>query len=214
MNDIKSLLSFDPLSEAEKITGKSYKKDSFTSDLGFILHLDHNQNKRKVLSENKDTYCGQSLMEFLGVIENMGFIMLSCVDIQGTEDKYRIFWRDGILIFCDSYHDDTSINGGTAYFNYKGPRSAMDRCSSGFAEEINGIEVYEGSRDIREGFRLCINEMEANGEFLSKWVKSPFLWLLNYMDSKVKGYDYKEINSERIKCLPEYVQEAIMLKIK
>lgn len=209
MKDIKSLLNFDPLYEAEKITGKSYKEDENTSQLGFLLHMDHGQKKAKILAENNDTYFGQTLREWIGVIEDMGFVLLYCGDVQGTKDKWRIFWKDGILIFCDSYHDDTVINGGVAYFNYKGPRCAMNSCSSGHAGEIDGIDVWEASRDIREGFRFAINEMESNGEFLSHWVKTPFLWLLNYMDSKVKDYDYKKINEGRIALLPEHVKNAI-----
>jgi hypothetical protein len=35
------------------------------------------------------------------------------------------------------------------------------------------------------------------------------MWLLHYMDTKVKGYDYKAITADRIAMLPEDVRTAI-----
>ena len=38
------------------------------------------------------------------------------------------------------------------------------------------------------------------------WKERPWLWLLNYMDSKEEGYDYNAINEQRIAALPTGVR--------
>jgi len=49
-------MSFDPLYEAEKLTGKSYKEDKGTESLGFLMALEHNEKKRDMLKAMNDTY--------------------------------------------------------------------------------------------------------------------------------------------------------------
>jgi hypothetical protein len=44
---------------------------------------------------------------------------------------------------------------------------------------------------------------------MKKWIRQPFLWLLHYGDTKVAGYDFDEINQQRIAMFPTEVQEAI-----
>ena len=63
------------------------------------------------------------------------------------------------------------------------------------------------SLDCREAVRYYLGKMRENGTFLPVWKEQPFLWLLHYKDTEDK--DYEDITKERIKQLPEYVQEAI-----
>lgn len=69
--------------------------------------------------------------------------------------------------------------------------------------------VWVGDHDCREALKMNVTNLIHNGVFLAKWKKSPFLWLLHYMDTKTEGYDYEKINAERIAMLPEYVRNAI-----
>ena len=54
-----------------------------------------------------------------------------------------------------------------------------------------------------------LGRLAKHGTFVSPWVERPFLWLLNYMDTKTEGYDYKAINEARIAKLPEHVRTCI-----
>jgi len=208
-NEIEKALSFDSLAEAEKITGIDYHGNDGVIALGMLLGIEHGKQKAALLQANKDTCFRNNLEQQIEAIEDMGFKLLHCDNIPGTGDKWRIFWRNGVLLFCDSYFNDTSMNGGNAYFNYKGPRNGMRRGSNGYVGEIDGQPVWEGHVDIREGLRHTLDTMRESGELLSKWISCPFLWLLHYMDTNQAGYNYNAINAERIALLPIEVQEAI-----
>jgi hypothetical protein len=211
-NAIKEALSFDPLSAAEEITGESYKKDEPTSMLGLFLHMDHAQNKQKLLKEAGDTYFSMKIPEFLNFLRGLGFEELLRDDVPDSDtakgNKYRIWWRAGVLVAFDSYWGDESVNGGSAHFCFEGPRSAMFSCSNGWVEGTDPY-VWRGNFDVREGFRYRLDRMEAEGKLLPKWPARDFLWLLHYMDSKQEGYDHEAITAARIARFPAHVQAAI-----
>ena len=212
--NIKELLSHDSLHEAEKLAGKSYKEDLDVARLGMVLGMQKNEETKAMMYLTKDTHFSQTLAEFKEVLVDMGFKEVYVCDIpEGSYskgDKFYIYWNpEGLLICFDSYNGNTSVNGGSCYFNYAGDRDAMFQCSNGFAGEVDGVNVYSGHKDVREGLRFTLNQMKENGKILDKWIERPFLWLLHYMDTKVEGYDYKKISEERIAQLPKEVQEAI-----
>lgn len=70
--------------------------------------------------------------------------------------------------------------------------------------------VWVGNHDCREALKTNISNMFDNGTFLTKWKERPFLWLLNYMDTKTQGYNHKQITNDRIAMLPNHVREAIL----
>lgn len=208
--ELKDALDFDPIAEAERMVGISYKEDDAVTWLGMGLQQLHRQKADALLFLNRDTNSwNQNLQEWIEVVEGMGFELVAFGEIPDSNDKWRIWWMKGILLFSDSYHDDTQVNGANAWLNYKGPREAMHQCSNGFAMEIDGVPVWTVQRDAREGLRFALQEMGQSGEVLSKWVKRPFMWLLHYNDTKTEGYDHKAITESRIQLLPPHVQEAI-----
>jgi hypothetical protein len=128
----------------------------------------------------------------------------SILDPTYPGDKLMIFWRkDGVLLVTDTY--GKRINNAKAYLNYRGPWEACEKCSYG-----GGHPSVE--KDARKGLRFTLDRMKELGEILPKWEHRPFLWLLSYMDTKRKDYDYKAINAARIEKLPKEVQEAITPK--
>lgn len=207
--EIKAALEFDALHEAEKITGTYYKEDESAVWLSMAIAQRQREQTNALLFLNNDTNSWtQTAEEFFAVLKSMGFDLVLREDIPGTKDHFSIFWRNGVLLDCDTFRDGKSINGGKAYFNYRGPRDALNQCSNGLASKENGEYTWHCARDIREGLRFALQECESQGEILTKWVKRPFLWLLHYNDTKGK-YDYDAINEARIAKLPKEIQEAI-----
>lgn len=278
----KKLLELDPLAEAEKLTGKSYKNDKETSNLGFLLQIQKSKETNKLLTELDDTLFSNTEKDYLRKMKGFGFdevLKLPFVNEKGiTERFYVLFHRNlGILLTFDTYTwgDDGSwakageevphpgVNGGNFYYNWS-PNPKINRIgltSSGgfmrrkadrfltmfdknFEKEIDQTTlnivpeldwenstseersvrykeiqdaldklghrtVWSGNHDCREAVKLKITNMINKGVFLPKWKEQPFLWLLHYMDTKTKGYDYKKINEERIAMLPQYVRDAI-----
>lgn len=210
---IEALLSFDPLAHAEDVTGASYKSDEATMALGVLLHMDHGKEKADALRLSADSYFNQPLPEFIAFLEGIGFVQILCDDIQETADergnKYRIFWRDGVLVSFDSYWEDSRVNGGNAYLFYQGQRDAIFQGSSGMVRGTDDDPVWEVSFDVREGLRFRLDRLSDAGRILSQWPAERFLWLLHYRDTKQEGYDYKAISNARIAHLPEHVRLAI-----
>lgn len=207
MKELKQLLDFDPIATAENMLGG--KGSDHAAMLGMGLMAENNKAKNLALQEKNDTYSSLNAEDVFGVYGSLGFSELVNGEVQGTDDTWHIFWNKGILLFCETYWGGGSMNSAKIFFNYKGPREAMYKCSNGFAGEVDGAEVWQGSYDCREGLRFALEMMQREGEFLGEWIKAPFLWLLNYKDTKEDGYDYKAINAERIALLPKEVQNAI-----
>ena len=212
-DEIPEMLEVDPLSLAEKMTGKSYKEDSGTLQLGMLLHLKHVQQTAAVLKACGDSQFAEPLESYLSIIKAEGFEEVLCMPIQDPEfshtNQFHIFWHpDGILLVFDTYFGN-GVSGGKFYYNWR-PKEGLEQwyryVSSGGMKEGR---VWVGDHDCREAIRHHIADLRANGVFLKKWVERPFLWLLHYMDTKVEGYDYAAINEERIARLPKHVRDAI-----
>ena len=76
MNDplkIKEALSYDPLREAEKITGRSYKGDDSVTMLGMLLNMSKAQEIDGLMTLTRDTKFMNKVTDFIEIIESMGF---------------------------------------------------------------------------------------------------------------------------------------------
>jgi hypothetical protein len=167
----------------------------------------------------RDTYFGMPLNNYISVVNEIGFKQVLCIPFIGStwnnapapNEKFYVFFNEsrGILLSFDTY-SGKSVNGGKFYYNIKPKEDSANFAWSNFT--WNGGfrgEVWVGYHECRESIKFKITRLEEHGTFLTKWVEQPFLWLLHYMDTKDKNYDYKAINAERIAMLPDYVREAI-----
>lgn len=214
-NRIADLLAYDALSEAERITGESYKNDESTSAIGFGLHLMHARDKEAALAEAHDSHFRMDLADILALFADLGFEEVLCDDFKGTArndepapaETFRILWHaDGLLATVESY-GTTGHNMSKVYYNLKvtDETNLWSRTSSGhFADG-----VWVGDHDAREGIRTKLSRLREVGDFLPVWVERPFLWLVNYAETKRDGYDYAAINKDRISRLPENLRKAI-----
>lgn len=204
---IKEHLEFDALHVAGQMTGKSYKDDSETESLGIGLLIAANRNREQVLRKSGDTYMGMAFAEFLRVAEAEGFAILSQERIEGADypDTFAILWKasEGLLMRAESYWGGESTSSASVYFNLE---------TDGFPARGSGglcDGAFIGDFDCREGLRYTLAEMRNQGRFLPRWRRRPFLWLLNYAESRTNQQDYRAINEQRIALLPEDVRRAI-----
>lgn len=234
---IRTLLEFDPLELAEKITGNNYKEDEETAFIGLGVHLAHADNKNAMLTAMDDTAFGNNSLErFLRIAFDIGFKVALELPFKGGEGENEKFYVlihrvKGILLIFDTYGGDRA-NGGKYYYCYrpdKGKDSEISHLlsSRSWESEIdpkwrinikyNG-EVSRlpedafimGSNDCREAMRYTISGLSMVGKFLSPWpMPQRFLWLLHYMDTKDENYDYETINRQRIEMLPQWARDII-----
>lgn len=214
--DLDSILRFDPLDAAERLTGKSSYE---TIAVGLVLAQQHAELKREVLTQRGDTTFNDTLPRYLSVIETAGFEKV--LEVPFLDDSRETHYenalliyarRDGLLLSFDTYFGNKSVNSGYLYYHWK-PYQMPSRDNRYYSSHTSSggwhYGIWVGNADCREGLIYHIDRLAANGEFLPKWKEKPFLWLLHYMDAKQPNYDYKAINAERIAMLPSWVQEMI-----
>lgn len=217
---LDAILRRDPLGEAEKITGLSYKDDEETSALGMLMHMAMSEEKRQALTARGDTHYASTLEEQIAVMEGQGFetVLVDPFESRnGEAEAYFVMWHpEGVLATVESFHG-TRRNSCVYYYNMRfTPENMVRRFSinqSGhlfaYGEDPENDTVWVGHLDGREGFVHTFNRLRSMGEFLPKWIERPFLWLVNYRETDVDGYDFRAINEERIARLPQYVRDAI-----
>ena len=211
VTNLKDALSFDGITTAENLTGKSYKEDAATEELGVALQISANMNLNKALVEVDDTTYADEIGRYLRIVKEEGFKEILCIPFEGkpfnetVEEKYFIFWHeDGLLLSFETYRG-TSVNSSHVYFNWLGNGEQWGP-SVGCTEEEP--HVFVGDFDGRVALRYNLSKMRQEGKFLSSWVKKPWLWLLNYMDTK-EAYDHKAITNSRLAMLPLEIQARL-----
>jgi hypothetical protein len=101
------------------------------------------------------------------------------------------------------------LGDGETYEIFNEKRKTWESLVDKYLSDHPTISIWSGNHDCREALKFNINQLAENGTFVKKWKKQPFLWLLHYMDTEKKDYDYNAINKERIAMLPIEVQELI-----
>lgn len=216
-DDLAGLLRIDPLSDAEQITGQSYKDDQATMEIGFGLHLALSAAKERAAREANDSYFSMDLAQTLALYADMGFTEILCDEFPGVSydgspaptETFRILWHvDGVLATVESYRG-TDRNSTKVYYNVR-LDSDWDRSDFWARTSSGGMrdDVWVGNHDAREGVRTNLARLSEVGTFLPVWVEQPFLWLVTYAETK-GDYDYRAINEARIARLPVDVQRAI-----
>ena len=82
---------------------------------------------------------------------------------------------------------------------------ALNGCShGGYGNGTMSFNV-----DVREGFRFHLDALSEAFEFSKSWTKVPFLWFLNYMDTKGANYSYEKINQQKIDASTPEVRKII-----
>lgn len=222
MNEIQELLSFDPLGEAEKITGESYKTSEDTVTLGVLMQMQKSREVAEEMGLRDDTFYGSKFDDALRILDETGFKVIHQHEVNSPDwaeekfkDQHVILWRDGVLAVISSYNA-TSVNSFSLYYNWHANpdiERIMSFVESGSmnreAYDERGEKIWIGHHDVRTGFRHVMNRLESNGKFLSSWIEPQFLWFLDYSQEK-DDKNYKEINAEVIATFPAEVSQAIL----
>jgi hypothetical protein len=199
-----ALLKRDALDEAEKKVGGV----SQAVALGMMLQQSIQQQKEDVFSVLDDTHFSIHYDAFVELLERRGFEKVYTETHGEMRDVYEIWWHaDGLLLTSESY-DRKHVNTAQVYYNWMPHKKETPyavRSSGGYV----GPGVWSGHYDGREGLFTHLKQLRKTGQLLRQWAEPPFLWFLNYSDTKDKNYDYAAINRLKFCVLPEHVQKAI-----
>lgn len=220
MTEIDDLLNADPLGEAEALTGESYKESEDTLALGMLLHMVKGDAVREEMGLRDDTFYGSSFEDALRVLAELGFEVIHQHEFfpksYGSEEprteQYIVLWRDGVLATLVSYNG-TSVNNLELFYNWQ-PNEDVRHSPSGASGHLHGesydqgVKIWIGHQDARTGLRHILNRLETTGKFLTSWIESPFLYLMDYA-LEAAGADYKVVTAEVISTFPTEVREAL-----
>lgn len=145
---IKELKNLDPLLQAEKLTGSSYKKDNATSLLGFAIHIEKSREMNKLMDETNDTRFSEKTEDYLDKVKSFNFEQILKEDFQsdGITESLYIFWHKeySILLSFDTYKG--SRNGSKFYYNW----SPNDRKSRADVTSSGGYNGFYWKSDFSE----------------------------------------------------------------
>ena len=154
-NKILKLKTLDPLSVAEKITGKDYKVNKDTEALGIMLHFEKTAMMKEMLEEAGDTQISNTVTDYLRITTNFGFEVVYTEKFLRNDDVeetlYMLFHKEfGILICFDTFtwSSSVNVNGGKMYYNWS-PNDYLNRyrlTSSGsffFEKKKSHLTLFE-----------------------------------------------------------------------
>lgn len=120
--------------------------------------------------------------------------MLNYFSGRVEEEEIIFFHKEkGLILHAESYNGK-SVNSAKVYGEVKTADNlttkqlaALNDCS--FGNNKNGAMHFDV--DVREGFIFHLESLSEAFKFSHSWSTVPFLWFLNYMDTKDPDYDYK-----------------------
>lgn len=229
---LKNLLKQDSIQIAKDILKVHINESPEAMNLSLSIHLDIMKEKNQILKNNNDTFLSMNIDDYIHIVESLGFKKYLEIPIDDKDsslfdqNRHFIFFNPlGILLSFDTYFGN-SINSGKIYFNLKinckdteaiSKLISLKVCASFLKENSESDETIAiCTLDCREALKFSINELSKIGIFLNPWSKMPFLWLLDY--SETRNIDiindqlfdhYKTINQKKIELLPKEVQQCI-----
>ena len=188
------ILNYDPLLEAEKATGLSYKEDPGTQGLGFVLLQENAQRKKDELMLREDTYWGMPYFDALELALDLGFVVVYSSILRDDKRKYasgklvyfNVLWRDGVLLKLESVYSGEdrgyTVNTADIYYNWMmadgstpwGPVSGTShwtRMTPGFDGELPDdpwVKVIHV--DVREGLKHYLDKITGEGIVPDQWL--------------------------------------------
>lgn len=220
MSEIDALLNLDPLLEAEKMTGASYKDDADTLSLGLLLQMQKGKAVREEMGLRDDTHYGSSFADALRLMDEMGFSIIhehtftpkAWGSTEQRTERFVILWREGVLAVINSY--GTQVNSFSIYYNWRCDTTdkMYEYTSSGCLNSEaydRGEYIWIGHHDARVGLKHILSRLEDKGTLLTTWVERPFLWFVDYAQERVDGYDHKKITEQILSTFPEEIIAAI-----
>lgn len=147
--EIEKLSNLDPLKEAEKITGRSYKEDDQTSSFGFFLQMEKSKKMNHLMDQTDDTKFNETASDYINKIVSHGFVKVleqPFINRDGITEKFYMFFdfdRNILLKFdTHTWGDDGSwaksgksvpppgVNGGDFYYNWSPLKNQPKRGTS------------------------------------------------------------------------------------
>jgi hypothetical protein len=221
---LKELLSHDPIDEAYKISQEVGASEKEAMSLGFILFQGHNKLKQELMESLNDTfynmewgYC-EELLKGLGFVEEYFelFNLWKYDDNILRPPEFYTLWihKDlPILISLESYSSCSShrVNSINAHYCIKQTQENKKEVWDLHLHNRTPLIIYNREEDKeelceqvkctfsgKEGLKVHLSEIQ---QYLhpDPWKEIPFLWLLNYEETKENSGNHQSISINKLK---------------
>ena len=215
----EKIIRKDAIAETEKAFGKHWNEFDDAENMFMLSHfVASNERKGDYLASIGDTYFRMSWDDFKNLLIRKGFVSALEYDINhdGDINQFIIYYNPikGLIVTAGSYWNNSSINGGTLYGEIQANdesdvRDIFTWINTGGCIDTEKL-IFETSHDVREGLFSRLDALETAGKFLPVWTnKNRFLWFLDYTETKIEDYDYKQITKEKIEKCPDELKKII-----
>lgn len=126
-DQLSKMLRHDPLANAERVTGNSYKEDPATMALGFLSHLEHGKRTESALLRDDDTTFSNTVDRYTRIIIEEGFEKVLELPFVGKayagqpvpNERFQAWFHraDAMLLSFDT-HAETHVNGSHLNYNW------------------------------------------------------------------------------------------------
>jgi len=156
-------------------------------------------------------------------VERLGFELIFEEQIEGTWNYLRCWWRNGLLLVCNTTQSDRKVLSSCLGGNYAGPRHAapgiVDRLwENGSPGSVGGAPLWQWSSSA-DGIGAKLAEMESQGQHLPVWRYHNSVQIITSKEldtamEAIKTCQYskestKRLTQSRIDKFPEHVRQAI-----
>lgn len=230
----EKILKFDGLYEAEKLTGKSYKKDDDTMMTGFAMTHINNQIKMEMLKNENDSYRGIETESYVGIIENYGFELMLKDRKTNREDYQYVYYHKehGFLLVFDSFGGE--LNGGKCFYQYLYKHGDNLHVSSGGPEnDKKGLLIFNKNMKVVKdpdfpknikynlyiGDHYCIEALihnlnkVKNGKIMCKhWYSfnnTVKIYLNDNHEDCIPWHAKDSVASRRMNMLPDWLKDKL-----
>lgn len=227
-------MSKDPLGEAQKKIGKSWKEFTQIDRLTAMMKsASINGAKTEFNKLRGDTYWGMGWENFKTLMLSKGFeIVLTDKfhhwgEPENIEEFVIMAHKAGLLVTADSFgltsHPESdlpvSVNSGTLYGQAMPTTSKgyfTTSCTSGYEEDSNGNRVWTFQLDIREHLFADLTKIASEGDLLPIWT------VRNSWGFRLQDYGYEhgaghgvwkehkeKQTADRLSRLPDWVRQMV-----
>lgn len=209
-DELGEALRYDALLEAEKVTGKGYKEDPKTMELGAVNLFSNSDRKKRLLKESNDSYFSMPWDEYGALLNSRPVFNFQKIysenwlddDLDKNRDREVAVWAEfeyGFLLLADSYMGN--VNSAKMYYQIVVKKRPCNTHSGGFQnyDKEKSRGVLEGSFDAREGFFYNLNIIyNAALGFNVPWTKhsksdGPFIWFPSRNAHAINSESFDEI---------------------
>jgi hypothetical protein len=186
--------------------------------LRVLFNEQHDSYIAQILYMNNDTVAHDNKDRYLRIASGLGFSQVNEFPFMGfdgsdiTREYLYVLWskQSGIFLKVETMNNASRVAKATCYYNWQ-PHGQPDYIPGVLGDghyDYTNKATWIGENDVTEALRYKLVCLGDHGDFVTPWVKSPYISFKTYAEKKVDD----GIADQRISHLPKSMQELMQKK--